>query len=142
MGFGRGEPLAEETLVSKGEFARLINVTPGRMLQYITEDNPQLDLTKLGYDEAETTAFVRLIKQRWKRFAWNLAECDFRGKFTLSQMVDIGLRWHIAYGEVTGVLGDVLAAQRQRYGITTGTKLCLVPPQRFVQDTSEFVGLH
>ncbi|WP_248304599.1 phage portal protein [Breoghania sp. L-A4] len=104
--------------------------------------NPQPDLTGLGYDEAETTAFVRLIKQRWKRFAWNPAECDFRGKFTLPQLVDIGLRWHIAYGEVTGVLDYMPAAERRRYGITTGSKLCLVPPPRLVQDTSEFEGLH
>ncbi|PTW53910.1 lambda family phage portal protein [Breoghania corrubedonensis] len=103
--------------------------------------NPQPDLAHLGYDQKETTDFIRLVKKRWKKYAWNAAECDFRGKFTLPQQVDIALRWHIVYGEVTGILDYMPASVRRRYGIRTGTKLCLVPPTRLVQDTNEFAGL-
>ena len=103
--------------------------------------NPQPDLAHLGYDQKETTDFIRLVKKRWKKYAWNAAECDFRGKFTLPQQVDIALRWHIVYGEVTGILDYMPASVRRRYGIRTGTKLCLVPPPRLVQDTNEFAGL-
>ncbi|WP_099864721.1 phage portal protein [Pararhizobium haloflavum] len=103
--------------------------------------NPQPDLAGLGYSREETTALTRLIKARWQRYAWNPAECDMRGKFTLPQLVDIGLRWHIAYGEVTGMLDYMGLATRQRYGIASGTKLCLIPPHRLVQDTNEIEGL-
>src|SRR5690606_33427168 len=32
--------------------------------------NPQPDLRDLGYNEAETAALVKTIKQRWKRYFW------------------------------------------------------------------------
>lgn len=97
---------------------------------------PDPDLTGLGYDEAEKADLIRLIKKRWRAFWHNARECDMRGKLTGAQMVDIGLRWHIAYGEATGVFDFFSDAERRRYGITSGTKLCLVPPSRLVQDTS------
>ncbi|TRD16954.1 phage portal protein [Palleronia caenipelagi] len=97
---------------------------------------PDPDLSGLGYNEAETAAWIRLVKKRWRRFWYDARECDMRGKLTGPQMVDIALRWHIAYGEATGVFDFFSDAERQRYGIVTGTKLCLVPPSRLVQDTS------
>lgn len=103
--------------------------------------NPKPDLSALGYGEEETAQFIKTVKERWKRYAWNPAECDMRGKYTVPQLVDIALRWHIAYGEVTGILDYMPRAQRRRYGIKTGTKLCLVPPTRLVQDTNEVEGL-
>ncbi len=103
--------------------------------------NPQPVLSHLGYDDKETAEFIRLIKRRWKKYAWNPAEADFRGKFTLPQQVDISLRWHLVYGEVTGILDYMPAPVRKRYGLTSGTKLCLVPPPRLVQDTNELNGL-
>lgn len=103
--------------------------------------NPQPDLARLGYDERETADLVRLIKSRWKKWAWNPAECDLRGKFTVPQMVDIGLRWDMAYGEITGVMSYMPRAVRRRYGIASGSKVCMVPPTRLSQDTDEFAGL-
>lgn len=103
--------------------------------------HPQPDLISLGYSEEETIALVAEIKKRWKRYAWNPSECDLRGKFTIPQLVDIALRWYIAYGEVTGVLTYMTRDQRRRYGITAGTKVCLMPPNKLVQDTSELEGL-
>ncbi|AXS39255.1 hypothetical protein [Breoghania sp. L-A4] len=50
------EPLAQETLVSKGEFAKLINVTPGRVSQYITEGK----LTADAFDGSGRSAKVRV----------------------------------------------------------------------------------
>ncbi len=104
--------------------------------------NPQPDLAKLGYDETETAEFVRIVKKAWKKWAWNPAECDLRGKFTVPQMVDIGLRWDMAYGEITGVMSYMPMSVRRRYGITTGTKVCMVPPTKLAQDTEEFSGLY
>ena len=99
--------------------------------------NPQPDLSGLGYADDEAAELIRLIKLRWKRFAWNARECDLRGKFTLPQMVDIALRWDMAFGESLCVQSYMGGALRRRYGISTGTKLCMVSPIKLVQDTSE-----
>ncbi|MBS8259737.1 phage portal protein [Roseibium polysiphoniae] len=121
----------------KGAADQVLADTVGSELQL----NPKPDLSSLGYDDKERADWCRLVKRRWKLWSWNEAECDFRGKFTLPQLVDISLRWHMAYGEVTGILDYMDQAKRQRYGIRTGTKLCLTPPSRLVQDTSEIEGL-
>lgn len=104
--------------------------------------NPQPDLAGLGYDEVEKAALVREIKQRFKRYAWNARECDFRGKFTLPQQIDTAIIAHMVFGEAIGVLSYMPRATRRQYGIGTGTKLCLMPPSTLVQDTSEFEGLY
>lgn len=103
--------------------------------------NPQPDLSRLGYDAVETSEFVRLVKAWWKRWSWNPRECDLRGKFTVPQMIDIALRWDMAFGEVTGVMSYMGPAQRRHYGVRTGTKVCMTPPNRLVQDTNEFEGM-
>lgn len=103
---------------------------------------PQPDLSGLGYDEKEAADWCRMVKKRYHRRAKNKSECDFRGKLTKHQQVDIALRWSIAYGEVTGVYEFFGAQKRQRYGVTSGTKLCMVPPHRLVQDTSTHENLY
>ncbi|MBZ8133238.1 phage portal protein [Afifella sp. IM 167] len=104
--------------------------------------SPRPSLSRLGYDEKETRDFISLVKQAWKHWAYEARECDLRGKFTVPQLVDISLRWDMAYGETTGVLDYLPQAARERYGITTGTKICLVPPTKLVQDTIETEGLY
>jgi lambda family phage portal protein len=103
--------------------------------------NPQPDLEGLGYSAEQTAALVRTIKRRWKRYAWSKRECDLRGKLTVPQMVDIALRWDMAYGEALGVLSYMRPAQRRQYGIVAGTKMCMVTPTKLVQDTSEIEGM-
>ncbi|WP_051370734.1 phage portal protein [Mesorhizobium loti] len=100
---------------------------------------PKLD--RLGYDAQETVAFVREVKDWWKRLIWNPRECDMRGKFTLPQMVDMALRSDMVFGEAVGVMTFMTRAQRRQYGITTGTKLCMMPAASLVQDSNEFEGM-
>jgi lambda family phage portal protein len=104
--------------------------------------NPQPDLAGIGYSPDETATLVKTIKQRWKRYSWSPRECDQRGKLIIPQMIDIALRWDMVYGEALGVLSYMTPAQRQRYGITSGTKMCMVTPSRLVQDTNEIEGLY
>ncbi|MBB5515777.1 lambda family phage portal protein [Rubricella aquisinus] len=103
--------------------------------------SPDPDLTGLSYDEKEKADWIRIVKRRWTAYSRNARECDMRGKLTIPQMVDIGLRWYIAYGEVTGVFDFFAADRRAKYGLGTGTKLRLYPPSRLVQDTSQHEGL-
>lgn len=103
---------------------------------------PQPELAELGYSSDEVAALVAQIKREWKRYAWNPRECDMRGKFTLPQLVDIELRWFMAFGEITGILDYMPRAKRRKLGITSGLKVCLVPPSKLVQDTNEFENLY
>lgn len=103
--------------------------------------NPQPDLQGLGYSVDETAELVKTIKRRWKRYAWSKRECDARGKLIVPQMVDIALRWDMAYGEALGVLSYMSPSERRRYGITAGSKMCMVAPTKLVQDTSDIEGL-
>lgn len=121
----------------KGAVDRVIADTVGVGLTL----SPAPDLDGLGYDEEEKSSWIRLVKKRWRAYWLNARECDMRGKMTGPQMVDIGLRWHIAYGEITGVFDFFGDDRRSKYGLTTGTKLRLYPPTRLVQDTSSHEGL-
>ena len=56
-------------------------------------------------------------------------------------MIDIALRWHMAYGEATGLIEFLGRGSQHRYGIETGTKLLMVPPPRLVQESNEHTGL-
>ncbi len=104
--------------------------------------NPLPDLSGLGYSDDETDAFIRLLKTEWKHWAWNPRECDLRGKFTVPQMVDIALRHDVVYGEALALMDYMPLASRRRYGISTGSKMCLTPPIALVQDTSEYERLY
>lgn len=103
--------------------------------------NPIPDLSKLGYDKKETDDFVKLLKAEWKHWAWSPRECDLKGKFTVPQMVDVGLRHDVVYGEALMLMDYMSASYRRRYGIASGTKMCLTTPTALVQDTSESEGL-
>ncbi len=102
---------------------------------------PQPELAEFGYSPEEVSALVAQLKREWKRYAWNPRECDMRGKFTLPQLVDIGLRWYMAYGEITGILDYMPRAKRRKHGITSGVKVCMTPPSKLAQDTNEFENL-
>src|SRR5690606_1780400 len=104
--------------------------------------NPLPDLSKLGYDDRERDEFIRLVKAEWKHWAWNPGECDLRGKLTVPQMVDIALRHDVVYGEALALMDYMGPAERNRYGVTSGTKICLTTPTALVQDTSEYEKLY
>lgn len=103
--------------------------------------NPLPDLAKLGYDPKETNEFISLLKAEWKHWSWNARECDLKGKFTVPQTVDIAIRHDVVYGEALSLMDYMPAGLRRRYGISSGTKVCLTTPTALVQDTSEMEGL-
>jgi lambda family phage portal protein len=123
----------------KGATDQVLADTVGVELQLVPIP---LNMAKFGYDAKETADWCALVKQRWKKWAWNPRECDQRGKLTVPQMVDIGLRWSIAYGEITALFAYMPRAMRMSRGIATGTKVLMVPPHRLMQDTNEWEGLY
>lgn len=124
----------------RGAADQVIADTVGSGLTLNYQPDPAV-MARLGYSPQELAEHIRMVKQRWKRWAWNPRECDLRGKLTVPQMIDIGLRWNMAFGEVTGRMVYVPRTERLRRGFNTGLKVCMVPPTRLVQDTSEWEGL-
>ncbi|WP_116131171.1 phage portal protein [Tropicimonas sp. IMCC34043] len=97
---------------------------------------PMPDLAALGYSREQAAEWIRNVRQRWERWSRTPEECDARGRLTVAQMVDISLRWNIAYGEALAMFDFFGTAQRRRYGIETGTKVRMITPSRLVQDTN------
>ncbi|WP_395175806.1 phage portal protein [Roseibium alexandrii] len=139
--WGRAAGLAIDVVQNSGRLKGAVDQVLADTVGVELQLSPQPNLIGLGYNDRERAELIRIIKARWKLFAWDPSECDFRGKFTLPQQIDIGLRWDMVYGEITGLLDYMSSATRSRYGITTGTKLCLTPPTRLVQDTSSIEDL-
>jgi capsid protein len=121
----------------KGACDQIIADTVGNELLL----NPQPRLENLGYNNEERASLIKLIKEEFKLYAWNPKECDVRGKFTLPQLADVALRHYLSYGEIVGMIDWMPAAKRAKYGVRYGTKFCLVPPTKLVQDTNESQGL-
>lgn len=136
----RAAGLAMDLLQNSGKLRgaadQIIADTVGVELQL----SPKPDLLRLGYSAAEATAWVREIKAAWKVYSWNPLECDFRAKWTIPQMTDIGVRHWLAFGESVGMCSYVPASQRLP-GTVMGTKTLLLSPQQLVQDTSDVEGM-
>lgn len=132
----RASALAMDMLQNSGRLRgtadQILADTVGVELQL----NPRPDLERFGYTPEEATTWVRLVKARFKAWAWNPQECDFRAKFTIPQQTDIGIRHWLAFGESVGIVSYVPLEQRLP-GTRTGTKLLMLSPQKLVQDTSE-----
>lgn len=103
--------------------------------------NLRPDLSKLGYDEKERSDWCRLVEAEWRRWAWTPAECDLSGKATVAEMLDGVMRHYLAYGEAFAVISFLPQAERQRYGINSGTKASLIAPHRLPHRTNEIEGL-
>lgn len=121
----------------KGAVDQIIADTVGTELHL----NPQPMLDGLGYNDAERRDLVTLIKQRWKAYAWNPMECDARGRLTVPQNADIGIRYWLAFGESTAVMDYFGPQTRRKYGIQTGTKMLMVPPSRLDRTSMESIRL-
>ena len=42
-------------------------------------------MSRLGFSDDQRAEWIKLVKAEWKRWSWNAAECDYRGKFTVPQ---------------------------------------------------------
>ncbi len=104
--------------------------------------NLRPDLSRLGYDDKETSAWASMVEDRFVRWASNKDECDLAGEKTLIEMLDGGARYHMAGGEAFVVMSYLDPRQRQAYGLESSTKFSLVAPHRVPRTTREFEGLH
>jgi capsid protein len=119
-----------------GALNQIVSDTIGTELQLNPTPDP-VTLRKMGYDDVEIRALVSLIKAEWKYWSWNARESHLRGKFTVQQQFEIGLRDQIVFGESVGIIGWMDPRNRAHYGVATGTKPCVLSPMRLVQDSAE-----
>lgn len=140
--YSRAGALAMELIQNSGRLKGAVDQILADTVGVELTLNPQPDLSGLGYNDKERADWIALVKSKYKMWAWNPWECDFRGKLTVPQQADIGLKYWLAYGESTGVVSYMGPELRRRYGITTGNKMLLVPPHRLVQETNEAIGLY
>lgn len=98
--------------------------------------NYKPNLTAFGYDSKEAADFIKTVKELFRIWSFNPAECDIRGKWTLHQQADIGMRHWLGTGEGLGIIDFMTKATRRRYGIKTGVKYSVISSQRLVQDTN------
>ena len=130
--------LAQDMVLNSGRLSgaltQIVSDTIGTELQLNPTPDPAT-LRRLGYDDTEIRQLISLIKAEWKYWSWNARECHLRGKFTVQQQFEIGLRDQIIFGEAVGINDWMGPALRARYGVSTGTKPCILTPTRLVQDT-------
>lgn len=119
-----------------GALDQIVSDTIGTELQLNPTPDP-VTLRRMGYSDKEIRELISLIKAEWKFWSWNPRECHLRGKFTVQQQLEIGLRDQVIFGEAVGINDWMPPAMRAKYGVTTGTKPCILSPMRLVQDTNE-----
>ncbi|SMD18171.1 phage portal protein [Rhizobium sp. RU36D] len=119
-----------------GALNQIVSDTIGTELQLNPTPDP-VTLRRLGYNDAEIRDLISLIKSEWKFYSWNPRESHLRGKFIVQQQFEIGLRDQMVFGEAVGINDWMDAPTRAHYGVTTGTKSCILSPTRLVQDTVE-----
>jgi lambda family phage portal protein len=125
----------------KGAVDQVIVDTNGEELKLNWKPDVEA-LKSLGYTDAQIEALKRTVQNGFKFWAWNPAECDLRGKFTIPQLADIVVRDQFAFGEAVGRVDYLTMRKRAAYGITTGVKIALVSPLRLSRATVEFEGLY
>jgi len=137
--------LAQDLILNSGRLSgvmqQIISDTVGAELQLNPKPDP-ITLAKLGYSDKEARELIDLIKREWKYWSWNPRECDERGKLTVPQMLDIGLRHHLGYGETTGIIEWWPKLLRSRHRVRSGTKVLMLPPHRLSQETNSAVDLY
>ncbi|MDB5582821.1 MAG: hypothetical protein JWR80_7997 [Bradyrhizobium sp.] len=121
---GRLRGVADQLIVESCGVELSLNYTP--------------DLAPFGYSKDEANALIRLIKNRFRVWCWDAQECHAKGQWNIPQQADISIRNWLGFGESCGIVDFMGRAQRNRYGVKTGTKYSVFSPQRMVQDTSEF----
>ena len=103
--------------------------------------NYRPNLAGFGYNDAEAAEFVRMVKTGYREWCWDARECHAAGDWTIPQQADISIRNWLGFGESCGIIDFMSRAQRNRYGVRTGTKYSVFSPSRLVQDTSEYERL-
>lgn len=137
----RASALAVDFMHNSGWIAGAANQIIADTIGVELKLNARPDLSRLGYDAAEATAWARLVESDWRRWAWNPAECDLAGKMTVPEMLDAVMRSYLVSGESFGILDYLTVRARKQYGLETGTKVSLIPSHRLPRTTREFEGL-
>ncbi|SNY94071.1 phage portal protein, lambda family [Cohaesibacter sp. ES.047] len=137
----RSAALAQDLTQNNGRLKGAVEQTLGDTVGDELKLSPAPRLESLGWTPDEISDWKKLVKEKWQEWSWEPTECDYRGKLTVPQMVDVALRYNFSFGENLSILDYFSPSLRKRYGTQTGTKVLLLPPTRLVQETREATGL-
>jgi len=88
------------------------------------------DVSIFNGDAVAAQKWSQEVESGFNDWANCAEECDAAGKHTLGQMTEAGLRSHMAYGEILGLVPLIARPESE-----TRVKLKLLPPHKLMQDS-------
>lgn len=127
---------ANDAQMNNGWIAGVVEQVIALMIGTGLRLNCKPDGSVLGWDDAKTAAWARLVEKRWETWASQPYECDAGGRYTIAQMEAAAVRQWFATGEVVGQIAHI-----DRPGAETITKARLVPSHWLSQKSSTYENL-
>lgn len=123
---------ANDAQMNNGWIAGVVEQVVALMIGQGLRLNAKPDGAALGWDEATTASWARLVEKRWEIWSSQPYECDAGGRYTMAQMEAAAIRQWFATGEVVGQVVSI-----KRPGAETTTKIRLIPSHWMSQKTEE-----
>lgn len=98
---------------------------------------PKPNMQVFKWDSQQTREWAREQAAGFAAWFGNKSECDILGDLNGYESVELGLRQHLAFGEMLCFFDHMPKALRDRYGISTAVKFGVTSPNKLVQDTNE-----
>ncbi|MBB3771536.1 lambda family phage portal protein [Angulomicrobium tetraedrale] len=136
----RAYALATDFVQNNGWIAGAVEQVVTDMVGPALTFNFRPNLTGLGYDDKQASAWASLVEDRFTQWSGDKNECDLAGESTLIEMLDGATRYYLAGGEAFVVLDFLPPLQRQ--GAESGTRFSLVAPHRVPRTTNQMEGLY
>lgn len=131
---------ATDTIQNSGWIAGGINSACGQTIGAGLRLNCRPDTTVVKFDGLTDDAgspidedgWARFVERRWEAWSNNPRECDARGRQTIAQMTWAAFKTWFATGEMLATIPHY----EEEEGVTSSTKVLLVPPHRLSQTTN------
>lgn len=123
---------ADDAMMNNGWIAGVVEQIVALMIGTGLRLNAKPDGSVIGWDDATTAQWARLVEKRWEIWASQPYECDVGGRYTIPQMEAAGIRQWFGTGEIVGQVVGV-----DRPGAQTRTKVRLIPSHWLSQKTEE-----
>lgn len=121
-GWVQANSRANDAQMNNGWIAGVVEQVIALMIGTGLRLNCKPDGSVLGWDDAQTASWARLVEKRWEIYASQPYECDAGGRYTVAQMEAAAVRQWFATGEIVAQIVEI-----ERLGAETRTKARLLP---------------
>jgi lambda family phage portal protein len=132
-GWVQANSRANDAQMNNGWIAGVVEQVIALMIGTGLRLNCKPDGSVMGWDDAQTASWARLVEKRWEIWASQPYECDAGGRYTIAQMEAAAVRQWFATGEVVGQIAHI-----DRSGAETQTKARLVPSHWLSQKSNAY----